>query len=329
MPEVTRNDVIHEAIEKVQPTKAKANEQRKKLLEHTGAIISIAIVVLTLALYAYNKGYCSVYNLPPECMPLNVTSYLPLAARLCSTMIYLLWYISSLKTSKLLNKNRFSFIRILYGEFIIYTLFSNIQVFIGKAWFLFIALAFPTLIEILFFLNRRQHRNSNRKITQIEYRMLLEDIVENSIFNTYYMESGLFLLILAVTVAPGFGKINARALREYQSFTYEKEQYAVIIDYSDLILAQRARTDQNTLYIDASEYCYLSKENIHFVYNTYDDVIIIDSASDETDEMDSDVDENIPMMSPEKTDVSILSPTPSSATDNIYVQESEAIKTDD
>ena len=121
MPEVTRNDVIHEAIEKVQPTKAKANEQRKKLLEHTGAIISISIVVLTLALYAYNKGYCSVYNLPPECMPLNVTSYLPLAARLCSTMIYLLWYISSLKTSKLLNKNRFSFIRILYGEFIIYT----------------------------------------------------------------------------------------------------------------------------------------------------------------------------------------------------------------
>ena len=96
------------------------------------------------------------------------------------------------------------------------------------------------------------------------------------------------------------------------------------------MLAQRARIDQNTLYIDASEYCYFSKENIHFVYNTYDDVIIMDSASDETEEMDSDVDENIPMMSPEKTQVSILSPTPSSATDNsLYVQESEAIKTDD
>ena len=115
-----------------------------------------------------------------------------------------------------------------------------------------------------------------------------------------------------------------------KSFTYEKEQYAVIIDYSDRILAQRARTDQNTLYIDASEYCYFSKENIHFVYNTYDDVIIMDSASDETEEIDSDDDENISMMSPEKTEVSILSPTPRSVTDNsLYVQESEAIKTDD
>lgn len=159
---------------------------------------------------------------------------------------------------------------------------------------------------------------------------MLEDMIETSIFNTYYIGYGLCVLALVVVLAPTFGEINARALRKYQSFIYEKEQYVVIIDYSDRMLAQRARIDQNMLYIDTSEYCYFSKENIHFVYNTYDDVIIMDSASDETEEMDSDVDENIPMMSPEKTQVSILSPTPSSATDNsLYVQESEAIKTDD
>lgn len=330
MPEVTRNDVIHEAIEKVQPTKDKANEQRKKLLEHTGAIISISIVVLTLALYAYNKGYCSVYNLPPECMPLNITSYLPLALQLCCITIYLLTYISSLKTTKILNKNRISLIRILYGWFIIHTLFNNIQTFVGGPWFLLIALAIPIVVEILFVLKKRQHKNRNKRITPIEYNIMLDNMIETSIFNTYYIGYGLCVLVLVVVLAPTFGEINARTLREYQSFIYEKEQYVVIIDYSDRMLAQRVRVEQNTLYIDASEYCYLSKENIHFVYNVYDDVIIIDSASDETAEMDSDADANVPMMSPEKTQVSILSPTPSSATDNsLYVQESEAINTDD
>jgi len=330
MPEVTRNDVIHEAIEKVQPTKAKANEQRKKLLEHTGAIISISIVVLTLALYAYNKGYCSVYSLPPECMPLNITSYLPLALQLCCITIYLLTYISSLKTNEILNKNRISLIRILYGWFIIITLFNNIYTLVGRPWFPLIALAIPIVVEILFVLKKRRHKNRNKKITPIEYNIMLEDMIETSIFNTYYIGYGLCVLALVVVLAPTFGEINARALRKYQSFIYEKEQYVVIIDYSDRMLAQRARIDQNTLYIDASEYCYFSKENIHFFYNTYGDVIIMDSASDETEEMDSDVDENIPMMSPEKTQVSILSPTPSSATDNsLYVQESEAINTDD
>ena len=330
MPEVTRSDVIHEAIEKVKPTKDKANEQRKRLIEHTGAIISISIVVLSLALYSYNTGYCSVFRLPPECMPLNVTSYLPLAIQLCSLTIYILAYFSSLKTTQILNKIRIHYIRILYGWFIILTLFNSLRTLIGGLWFLFISLAIPIIVEILFVLKKTRQKDRNRKVTSIEYNIMLEDMIKNSIFNTYYMGYGLCLLALIVVLAPAFGKINAHALRKYQSFTYEKVQYVVIIDYSDRILAQRARIDQNTLYIDASEYCYLSEENIHFIYNTYDDVIIIDSTSGEANEMDSYIDENVPMISPEKTEVSILSPTPSSTTDNsLYVQESEAIKTDD
>ena len=271
---LTLYDAIDEAKEIIQHEEKNQENKGKKIFENFATIISLAIVSLTLILYSYYRGYGEVYNIPPSVFPLKLEMFMPIAIQVLGLTIYIIYYIASRKTDKVLKRNRINPLRILYGMLIVSTLLNsnNINYLWGGVVCLIIAIALPLAIEIfLFFVNKPR---KNKEIANSEKRFKVEDFIYSRFVYTYYSKFGFAFLIIMLILAPHIGRIKARADLEYQTLIQNEIQYVIIVDYDDKLLVQHANEEKNVLTIYTDSYSYINKENLNIIYKKYDKVII-------------------------------------------------------
>lgn len=274
MPEFTKREIFAEAREKIAPITTEVEHRKKKIIENAAVLISFSIISLSIILYAFNSGFCKVFNLPPEVMSLDMTRMIPLAIQILSIATCGLLYFSSVKADRALQKNRIDFVRIIWGAFIISSFFSMNKVpeVIGKWWDLALICLIPIAMEVLQYFYRKPKKE--RIVTEAEHDFVLEDTIRDSIFATYYIKYGLYLILLPLIVAPYCGEFSAKAEREYQTCIVQDTTYAVIVDYSDKVLAQKATVEANLLSIDTTSYIYFDKNEIALQYSKFDSVKI-------------------------------------------------------
>lgn len=274
MADLTKGEIFREAQEKIKPITSEVEGRKKKLIENAAVIISFSVIVLSIILYAFNTGYCRVFNLPTDVMSLDMIILLPLAFQILSIASFILLYISSLKADRALKKNRFNFVRIIWGSFIVSYFFSvnNVPAVIGRWRNLLLSYLIPLLAETMIYWIKRPKKN--KKVTEAEHQTVLEDTVQDSIFATYYIRYGIFLVVLPMVFAPNLGEFSAKAAREYQTCVVENTTYAVVVDYEDKVLVQQAVEQDSSLQIDTSSYTYFDKKDIIFRYVEYESVVI-------------------------------------------------------
>ena len=294
MPETTKWDVAYEAREKTEAFRKQVETRRKSVLENAAVILSFMAIVLLIVLYSYNTGYCRVFSVPVESIELDIKSFLPVAIQICGSMMHVLYYLALLKTDEALKKNRISLLRILYG-FCIVTHFlnaNNVFSIWGRGICSAISVGLSVLIEVSVYLARKPRKN--RVVNDAERSIMLEDYVYTSIFHTYYIKYGIFILVVSTILAPSCGRLKAVANRMYQTCYIDEQMYAVIVDYSDRILVQKAEVQEETLLISTDGYSYFAKDGIAFEYHEYGNVII----GDQTESDELSVEESVVMVSP-------------------------------
>lgn len=274
MEDLTKAEIFREAQEKIEFIKIESDGRKKKLIENAAATISFSVIVLSIYLYAFNTGYCKVFNLPTEVMSLEMTRLLPLAFQIISTVTFILLYISSFKADRALKRNRFYLVRIIWGAYIANYFFStnNVSAVIGRLWNLILTFLIPVLIETMIYWIKKPKKT--RKVADAEHKAVLEDTVQNSIFTTYYIKYGVFLIVIPMLFATYLGELNAKAEREYQTCIVKDIPYAVIVDYEDKVLVQQALEQDQLLQIDTSSYTYFDKKDIILRYSKYETVRI-------------------------------------------------------
>lgn len=274
MADLTKGEIFREAQEKIKPITSEVEGRKKKLIENAPVIISFSVIAFSIILYAFNAGYCRVFNLPTDVMSLDMTRLLPLAVQILSITSFILLYISSLKADRALKKNRINLVRIIWGFCIVSYFFSvnNVPAVIGNWPNLFLACLIPLIIEIMIYCAKKPKKS--RKVTEAEHQTVLEDTVQDSIFATYYIRYGIFLVVLPMIFAPNLGELRAKATREYQTCVVENTTYAVVVDYEDKVLVQQAVEQDSSLQIDTSNYSYFDKKDIVLRYSKYESVSI-------------------------------------------------------
>jgi len=274
LADLTKVEVFREAQEKIKPITNEVEVRKKKLVENAAVIISFSVIALSIILYAFNTGYCKVFNLPTEVMSLDMTRLLPLVFQILSIATFILLYISSLKADCALKKNRFNLVRIIWGAYIVSHFFSvnNVPSVIGKWWNLLLIYLIPIMVEVMIYWAKKPKKIA--KVTEAEHRTVLEDTVQDSIFATYYIKYGIFAIVLPFVVAPMMGQFSANAQREYQTCVVNDMTYAVVVDYEDKVLVQQAIEQGEMLQIDTSSFTYFDKKNIVLRYKEYTSVSI-------------------------------------------------------
>lgn len=274
MVDLTKGAIFREAQEKIKPITDEVEGRKKKLVENAAVIISFSVIALSVILYAFNTGYCRVFNLPTEVMSLDMTRLLPLVFQILSIATFILLYISSLKADRALKKNRFRLVRIIWGALIVSHFFSvnNVPSVIGKWWNLLLIYLIPIMVEAMIYWAKKPKKAT--KVTEAEHQTVLEDTVQDSIFATYYIKYGIFAIVLPFIFAPMLGEFSANAARNYQTCVVNDVTYAVVVDYEDKVLVQQAAEEDGTLQIDTSSFAYFDKNNIVLRYKEYTSVSI-------------------------------------------------------
>ena len=96
MADLTKVEVFREAQEKIKPITNEVEARKKKLVENASVIISFSVIALSIILYAFNTGYCKVFNLPTEVLSLDMTRLLPLAFQILSIATFILLLVAVL-----------------------------------------------------------------------------------------------------------------------------------------------------------------------------------------------------------------------------------------
>lgn len=274
MSPITKKDAVIRAQVLTKSLEDKTINKGKVLFEHSATYISIFAIVMIIVLYAFNTGNLREYNIPVECMKLDLRSYIPLATQMIGVSLWGLYYISYVKTDKVLKKNRFHLLRAAYGALIILTImnYNHLYIAFGSVTVIIISIVIPVAIELIHYCFSKPARN--KVISDIEYNMLVEDYTYNNIFNAYFIKCGIFVIIIAVTIAPLLGRISAKSKLEYQVCENMGIKYAVIIDYGDRVLAEKVSEAEKQLTIDTSSYHYFLKDDMTFEYKEYESVVI-------------------------------------------------------
>ena len=89
----TYNDVAKKTNEIIAPIEEEAKKKRKELINNAATIISILTIGIFVTLYYYYSGYCKVYNIPINCAPIDIKSFIPVAGYAMTIFLWFLYYI--------------------------------------------------------------------------------------------------------------------------------------------------------------------------------------------------------------------------------------------
>lgn len=278
--EYTRNDARKKAVAILQPFREEQKEKHGRLLSHAGTIISVFVVVASIVLFNYNLGYSHAYNLPVDVMSISMTNLLPLAAQICGGGILIIAYIRHILTDRLLGRYKYSIMRLFYGFVFFLNLITanQFQAELG-AFTVILPLVVSAFLELLVYLygrNKNGRGKDDKVIDKFSHDFLVEEYVFSSVFPGYRNSIIVSIVLIIILFSSTFGSLSANAKREYAVFCYENVTYAVIIDYNDKVLAQKAGLNDNDLEINTNTYYFFSKENMIFDYVKFDKVNILE-----------------------------------------------------
>ena len=269
MSDLTKFDAYDEAEKEISDLKQNKERNFKSILEHFGVVISLSVIVLSMILFAYNKGFCSVYNLPISVLSIDISRFLPIAVQLLGVAFYIAIYISYIITDQLERKFHFSITRVLIGASICsYIIIHNRSFLAYGIWMILLALVIPLLLELFLLLLSKIINKpiKNEYIDQDRFKHEKREYIISSVIsrNTKIV---ICIMALALSLSSLAGIILANIKREYQVFENDNQSYAVIVDYSDKVLAQRCSfTDDSLLTIDTNQYLVISKEQKEYAY---------------------------------------------------------------
>ena len=274
MEEITKKELVQEVLEKTRAEEDNIIKKSKYLIENLAVIFSVTTVFIILALYSYNRGYYKTYSIAESCITVDLKDFLPAALQLCGVYLYIVFYLVQLKKEQILKQCRFNLLRILYGEFIIHYILQNAHIdqLIGAVPVFIISIVFPLLIEILWWVSKKDKKD--RVYNGKEKQIVLEGMIEDRLLYLLHNKYALGIMVTIVLWASFWGNICAKSKNEYQIFEKDGVSYAVIIDREEYAIVEKVNEEKNSLFIDASSYMYVNKENYIFCVTKYTNVEI-------------------------------------------------------
>lgn len=265
----SKKEIVAKAWDKVAPIAEKEKNATKAVIENIAVLTTMITIGAYVVMYAYKAGYYIEYNIPSACIRVSLKDYLPLLFQICSSSVYILWYIVASKSDQALNRIRINGYRILYGHFLIYMILSSngIIKFFPYWLFLLITVGLSVIIELLLFFVRKariRNKSKDRNVSIAEQGFILENTISDIFFYRYYIRTGFFILAIAVVIAPFWGRLLAKANDSFQVFQMNNDSHVVIADYEDSIMAQKALINDTNIVIDTSSYYFYPKEGIEF-----------------------------------------------------------------
>ncbi len=288
----TIRDAAVEAESITKPYDEQSQKRRQYAIQNAAAIISFLTVGLIIILYAFNRGYYGVYNIPIECVPIDLKSYIPVAIQAIGLAMIGLQYAMHLKTDSVLKKRRYNPLRVLYGTIILQSIivnnnyhflwnklqldipFTDRYIPIGVVLSFLIPLAISAGIESFVYFSKTPifRPNFDETVTKQVYEMRKEEFVFEHFYYSYYIKGGIALIILAVLLVPSLGKLSAKAKRKYPIISVDDALYAVILIEADRCLVQPAIVQEKQLRIDTSSFRYYNKNAGEIWYQQFEDV---------------------------------------------------------
>lgn len=289
MEKTTKKELSLKAREKMAPITEREHTAIKAAVENIAAITTLITIGAYVVMYAYKTGYYFEFNIPAICVRMSLRDYLPLLFQICSLSIYILWYIVTIKSDMALRRIKINGYRVLYGYLLVYmVLYSNrIFRFFPKYAPLPISFGLSFFVELLIYLIRKKkssNKERERIVSTTEQAFVLQDIITDTFFYRYYIRTGFFVFALAVALMPFWGSLIARANVDFQICQLNDVPYAVIMDYGDSFIAQKAKIDDTCMEIDTSKYCFFQKEGVEFENRRFERISRVAAFSNEEGE---------------------------------------------
>lgn len=274
MEKIPREKLVEEMFEKTIYEEYKMDKHMEHIVENLAIILSLATIFILLVLYSFKNGYYQVYNISTNCITVDLVDFLPAALQFCGIFIYLVFYMVQIKKDNIMKINRPNFLRILYGELIIYgiLIYNNIDHLVGSIITIIISFAIPIVIEVFWWLMKKPRKNKeyNVSVKNIVLTGMVEDKIEHLIMNKYLVG----VVVIIISLASPWGSFCAKAENKYQIFPLDTIEYAVIVDRKDAVIAERIFEENGILNVDTSSYIYLPKDNIVFSEKEFEKVVI-------------------------------------------------------
>lgn len=264
MPDLTKRDALIEASNEIKPLKEKQEKSVKKIFEKFGTIVTISIVVLSMILFSYNMGYCSVFSLPPSVLSIDIKYFIPFAVQMIGIMVYIFMYISSILADRITNNNSIDITRVIIGITIcLWFMIQNKMVYALGAWGLLICFCIPIVLELIKkLIVKIIHKPiKNQTIDKERYEFEKREYISRTLFPNNSVRLAVSVIAVIVCVSSAFGMISATTKREYQVVKNENGIYAVIADNSDNLIVQKATIMIDSLEINTNNYYYFPKED--------------------------------------------------------------------
>ena len=286
MPENTpvynKEEVAREAMRVVKNTEEKHKKKIEWLIENYALVLTYLTIGLLSTLYSFKLGYLRVFNIPGEYISVSLYEYIPLAIQIFGVYIYITMYIALFKTDETLNRFVYNPLRAMYGGFVLLSLSISNFGSLAPEWVYWIismalSFAFEFLVYRLRNINNPKQKKSNKKKKLIdEYRaeMYFEDKLVDYYRGKYYVKCWIGIIIIAVLFSPFLGRLKANANRDFQIFTIENQEYAVIIDRGEYVIAEEATIESCKLHVNNEKYLYLNKEGLTFRFMNFEEVYI-------------------------------------------------------
>lgn len=278
MKSPTIRDAALEARAIAEPLEAKQTEKIERIWENVATIISLLVIELTLALFVYNEGYGSVYNIPAKIMPLDLKMYLPFAAFIVSISVYIICYMTIKRRDNVFKKDKFNWEAVAWLGLICLTILNRLHMekIIGMVACIVVSVIIALLFEVFLLRAKRlKNRNfENKEISEQEKENKIEDYIWNRLFYVYMFRYGVAVIIILTSLAFLLGTTNAKVKSEYQICVYDSQTYAVIVDYDDRVLAEKAYINDNSITISTGTYRYLPKDSMELSFKSFKSVTI-------------------------------------------------------
>ena len=274
---ITNYDAVKDAYKQIKPFEEEQQTKRKSILDNATVLITFISLGLLFLLFMYNSGIAEVYNIPVDCLSLDLKQYFSFVSMIIPWAVSIFWYFSLFKSDKIQEINRISVKRMFLGFIVLcgFIYKSNLYNWLGYVLSLIIPIGVCLVVELLnkaFFKPIGRPLDSEIKKEE-EYKKRVKSYVESFVLSSYYKKWVAVFLCCAV-MSPIVGIVSAKARMEYQVFNINSIDYVVISDDSDRVIAQKAEIDDNALLIKTDSYYYFLKEDLELFNCKYKNVFI-------------------------------------------------------
>ena len=277
MSNLTEHDAYIAAKKELEPIRKKQENRVKKIITNVGTIVTITIIVLSMVLFAYNKGYCTIYSIPSTALSLDISRLIPVAVQLMGIIGFIFMYISSILTDHMINHPKFRITRAMICSTICsWLIFQNNLIYALSYWCLLIIIGVPVALEILIILMIKKTNKpiTNQNIDEETFIYKKREFISSGIFPHYSIKMVASIIAIFICLSPLVGMFSATTKRDYQVFSQNDQYYAVVYDYSDTMIVQKATISDNTLEINTDKYYYCTKDDVEFLKVVFKNVDI-------------------------------------------------------